>query len=123
MHLVSHLICVLKHCLNPFDALRSCFPAGTLTGAPKIRAMEIISELEQQKRGPYAGAVGYFSFSGNIDTCITLRTSVIKNGTAYIQAGGGIVADSTDEDEYLETYYKSGALLKAIENAESQFNS
>ena len=80
-------------------------------------------KLEQQKRGPYAGAVGYFSFSGNIDTCITLRTSVIKNGTAYIQAGGGIVADSTDEDEYLETYYKSGALLKAIENAESQFNS
>ena len=113
----------MKHGLNPFDALRSCFPAGTLSGAPKIRAMEIISELEQQKRGPYAGAVGYFSFSGNIDTCITLRTSVIKNGTAYIQAGGGIVADSTDEDEYLETYYKSGALLKAIENAESQFNS
>ena len=123
MHLVSHIKGVLKHGLNPFDALRSCFPAGTLSGAPKIRAMEIISELEQQKRGPYAGAVGYFSFSGNIDTCITLRTSVIKNGTAYIQAGGGIVADSTDEDEYLETYYKSGALLKAIENAESQFNS
>tara|TARA_B100001559_G_scaffold16297_1_gene13848 strand:+ start:24260 stop:25729 length:1470 start_codon:yes stop_codon:yes gene_type:complete len=122
MHLVSHIKGVLKSGLNPFDALRSCFPAGTLSGAPKIRAMEIISELEQQKRGPYAGAVGYFSFSGNIDTCITLRTSVIKDGTAYIQAGGGVVADSTDEDEYLETYYKSGALLKAIENAELQFN-
>ncbi len=123
MHLVSHIKGVLKNNLNPFDALRSCFPAGTLSGAPKIRAMEIISELEQQKRGPYAGAVGYFSYSGNIDTCITLRTSVIKDGVAYIQAGGGIVADSTDEDEYLETYYKSGALLKAIDNAESQFPS
>jgi len=121
MHLVSHIKGQLKKGLNPFDAFRSCFPAGTLSGAPKIRAMEIIAELEQEKRGPYGGAVGYFSFSGNLDTCITLRTSVIKNGTAYIQAGGGIVADSTDEDEYLETYFKSNALLKAIDNAEEQF--
>ena len=118
MHLVSHVAGRLKPDLTPYEALRACFPAGTLSGAPKIRAMEIISELEGEKRGPYGGAVGYFSFSGNIDTAITLRTSVIKDGVAYVQAGGGVVADSTPEDEYQETLHKAGALLRAIDKAE-----
>ncbi|MBM3943735.1 MAG: anthranilate synthase component I [SAR202 cluster bacterium] len=120
MHLVSHVVGQLRPELTPYDALRSCFPAGTLSGAPKIRAMEIISEIEGEKRGPYAGAVGYFSFSGNLDTAITLRTSVIKDGVAYIQVGGGVVADSTAEDEYQETFHKAGALLKAIDLAEGR---
>ena len=118
MHLVSHVAGGLRPELTPYDALRSCFPAGTLSGAPKIRAMEIICELEGQRRGPYGGAVGYFSFSGNVDTAITLRTSVIKDGVAYVQAGGGVVADSTPEDEYQETLDKAGALLRAIDKAE-----
>ena len=118
MHLVSHVVGKLSPELTSYDALRSCFPAGTLSGAPKIRAMEIISELEGEKRGPYGGAVGYFSFSGNLDTAITLRTSVIVDGVAYIQVGGGIVADSTPEDEYQETLHKAGALLRAIDRAE-----
>ena len=118
MHLVSHVAGRLKAEFTPYDALKACFPTGTLSGAPKIRAMEIISELEGQKRGPYGGAVGYFGFSGNIDTAITLRTSVIKDGVAYVQAGGGIVADSTPEDEYQETLDKAGALLRAIDRAE-----
>ena len=118
MHLVSHVAGTLKPELTAYDALRACFPAGTLSGAPKIRAMEIISELEGEKRGPYGGAVGYFSFSGNVDTAITLRTSVLKNGVAYVQAGGGVVADSNPEDEYQETLHKAGALLRAIDKAE-----
>ena len=118
MHLVSHVAGKLKTDLTAYDALRACFPAGTLSGAPKIRAMEIISELEGEKRGPYGGAVGYFSFSGNVDTAITLRTSVLKDGVAYVQAGGGVVADSTPEDEYQETLHKAGALLRAIDKAE-----
>ena len=118
MHLVSHVAGKLRPELNAYDALRACFPAGTLSGAPKIRAMEIISELEGEKRGPYGGAVGYFSFSGNVDTAITLRTSIIKDGVAYVQAGGGVVADSTPEDEYQETLHKAGALLRAIDKAE-----
>ena len=118
MHLVSHVAGKLKPELNAYDAMRSCFPAGTLSGAPKIRAMEIISELEGEKRGPYGGAVGYFSFSGNVDTAITLRTGVIKDGVVYVQAGGGVVADSTPEDEYQETLDKAGALLRAIDRAE-----
>ena len=118
MHLVSHVAGKLNPDLTAYDALRACFPAGTLSGAPKIRAMEIISELEGEKRGPYGGAVGYFSFSGNIDTAIILRTSVIKDGVAYVQAGGGVVADSTPEDEYQETLQKAGALLRAIDKAE-----
>ena len=120
MHLVSHVSGKLKPELTAYDALRACFPAGTLSGAPKIRAMEIISEIEGEKRGPYAGAVGYFSFSGNVDTAITLRTSIIKDGIAYIQAGGGIVADSTPDDEYQETFHKAGALLRAIDLAEGR---
>ena len=118
MHLVSHVEGRLKPELNAYDALRACFPAGTLSGAPKIRAMEIISELEGDKRGPYGGAVGYFSFSGNVDTAIVLRTAVIKDGVAYVQAGGGVVSDSTPTDEYEETLHKAGALLRAIDKAE-----
>ena len=118
MHLVSHVQGALKGGLTQYDALRACFPAGTVSGAPKIRAMEIIAELEPDKRGPYAGAVGYFSFSGNLDTAITIRTIVMTNGTATVQAGGGIVADSVPEREYEESMSKARALIKAIEQAE-----
>jgi len=118
MHLVSHVQGKLRGELSQFDALRSCFPAGTVSGAPKIRAMEIIAELERIKRGPYAGAVGYFDFSGNLDTAIAIRTIVIKNNIAYIQAGAGIVADSVPEREYQESLNKAQALLAAIDQAE-----
>ena len=118
MHLVSHVEGELKPDLTVYDALRSCFPAGTVSGAPKIRAMEIIAEVEGEKRGPYGGAVGYFSFSGNMDTALVLRTGICKDGVMYIQAGGGVVADSIAEDEYMETKHKSGALLRAIDLAE-----
>ena len=120
MHLVSHVEGRLKPELTPYDALRSCFPAGTVSGAPKIRAMELIAEIEGEKRGPYGGAVGYFSFSGNMDTALILRTGIYKDGVMYIQAGGGIVADSSPEDEYLETQHKAGALLRAIDLAEGR---
>jgi anthranilate synthase component 1 len=119
MHLVSHVQGKLRAGLSQFDALRSCFPAGTVSGAPKIRAMEIIAELEREKRGPYAGAVGYFDFSGNLDTAITIRTIIIKNNIAYIQAGAGIVADSIPEREYQESLNKAQALLSAIDQAEA----
>ena len=99
--------------------IRACLPAGTLSGAPKIRAMKIIDELEPTRRGPYGGAVGYFSFSGNADTAITIRTLVVKDGIAYVQAGGGIVADSVPETEYEETVNKARAVLRAIELAEA----
>jgi len=118
MHLVSHVSGDLRDDLTAFDALRACFPAGTVSGAPKIRAMEIIAELEGERRGTYAGAVGYFSFSGNMDTAIAIRTMVVKNGVAYLQAGGGVVFDSTPEFERLESLQKAGALLRAIEEAE-----
>jgi anthranilate synthase component 1 len=120
MHLVSHVEGRLKPELTAYDALRSCFPAGTVSGAPKIRAMEIIAEIEGEKRGPYGGAVGYFSFSGNMDTALVLRTGIYKDGTMYIQAGGGVVADSIPEDEYQETRHKAGALLRAIDLAEGR---
>ena len=120
MHLVSHVEGRLKPELTPYDALRSCFPAGTVSGAPKIRAMEIIAEVEGEKRGPYGGAVGYFSFSGNMDTALVLRTGIQKDGVMYIQAGGGVVADSIPEDEYMETKHKSGALQRAIDLAEGR---
>ena len=119
MHLVSHVQGKLRAGLSQFDALRSCFPAGTVSGAPKIRAMEIITELEKEKRGPYAGAVGYFDFSGNLDTAIAIRTIVIKNNIAYIQAGAGIVADSVPEREYQESLSKAQALLASINLAEA----
>ena len=118
MHLVSHVQGRLRAELSQFDALRSCFPAGTVSGAPKIRAMEIIAELERERRGPYAGAVGYFDFSGNLDTAIAIRTIVIKNNIAYIQAGAGVVADSIPEREYQESLNKAQALLAAIDQAE-----
>jgi len=118
IHIVSDVTGRLKKDRDSFDVLRASFPAGTVTGAPKIRAMEIIDELEPVRRGPYAGAVGYFSFSENLDTCITIRTIVIKGNQAYIQAGAGIVADSIPEREYQETMNKAKALIKAIENAE-----
>jgi anthranilate synthase component 1 len=119
MHLVSHVQGRLRAGLSQFDALRSCFPAGTVSGAPKIRAMEIIAELEKEKRGPYAGAVGYFDFSGNLDTAIAIRTVIIKDNIAYIQAGAGIVADSIPEREYQESLNKAQALLTAIDQAEA----
>ncbi len=118
MHIVSHVIGRLRDNLSAFDVIRACLPAGTLSGAPKIRAMEIIDELEPTRRGPYGGAVGYFSFSGSADTAITIRTAVIKDGIAYVQAGGGVVADSVPENEYYETMNKARALLNAIEMAE-----
>jgi anthranilate synthase component 1 len=119
MHLVSHVQGRLRAGLTPFDALRACFPAGTVSGAPKIRAMQIIAELEPDQRGPYAGAVGYFDFRGNMDTAITIRTIIVKDGTAYVQAGAGIVADSVPENEYRECLNKAQALLTAIDNAEA----
>lgn len=119
MHIVSGVEGRLQPGRSPYDLMRATFPAGTVSGAPKIRAMQIISELEQSQRGPYAGAVGYFSFSGNLDSCITLRTALLKEGVAYVQAGGGIVADSEPEYEYQETVNKAKAMLKAIALAES----
>jgi anthranilate synthase component 1 len=109
----------LRSDLNIFDALQACFPAGTVSGAPKIRAMEIIAELEPEKRGPYAGAAGYFSFSGNMDMAIAIRTMIVRQGIAYVQAGCGVVYDSIPEREYQETMNKAQALLKAIDQAES----
>jgi anthranilate synthase component 1 len=121
MHLVSHVEGDLRKGLDAFDVLRASFPAGTVTGAPKVRAMEIIEELEPTKRGPYAGAVGYFSYSGNMDTCITIRTIIIKEGTVYVQAGAGIVADSDPGKEYQETVNKAMAMMKAVDMAEKDF--
>ncbi len=121
MHIVSHVAGKIKKGKDGFDVLRACFPAGTVSGAPKIRAMEIIEELEPAQRGPYAGAVGYFGFSGNMDTAITIRTIVIKGNTAYVQAGGGVVADSVPEREYAETMNKAKAMFKALEIAEREF--
>jgi len=99
---------------------RACFPAGTVSGAPKVRAMEIIEELEPTKRGIYAGAIGYFSYSGNMDTCIAIRTLVIKDGKVYIQTGAGIVADSVPENEYWETVNKAMAMMTAVEFVEKR---
>jgi anthranilate synthase component 1 len=118
MHLVSNVTGQLRSDISPYEALRAGFPAGTVSGAPKIRAMEIISELEQTQRGVYAGAVGYFSHSGNLDTAIALRTMVIRDGRAYIQAGGGVVADSDPGSEYQESLNKAKALLRALDEAE-----
>jgi anthranilate synthase component I len=119
MHLVSHVQGKLRKGFTQFDAMRACFPAGTVSGAPKIRAMEIIAELEPDKRGPYAGAVGYFDFSGNMDTAIAIRTIVLKDGVAHVQAGGGVVADSVPATEYRETLNKAQASLTAIDHAEA----
>jgi anthranilate synthase component 1 len=118
MHIVSQVEGRLSEGKSPYDLMRATFPAGTLSGAPKIRAMQIISELEQTARGPYGGCVGYFSFNGNLDCCITIRTALIKDGKAYVQAGGGWVNDSTPEGEYQETVNKAKAMLKAVAMAE-----
>jgi anthranilate synthase component 1 len=118
MHITSNVSAELAADKDAFDALRACLPAGTVSGAPKVRAMEIIDEVEPHRRGPYAGVVGYFDYSGNMDTCITLRTIVFQNGTAYVQAGAGIVADSDPTTEYQETLNKARGLLKAIELTE-----
>ncbi len=115
MHIVSNVEGRLRDGLTAFDTFRACLPAGTVSGAPKVRAMEIIDEMEPDERGPYAGAVGYVDFSGNLDTCITIRTVLLHDGTAYVQAGGGVVADSVPENEYVETQNKAKALLRAIQ--------
>jgi anthranilate synthase component 1 len=114
MHIVSDVKGQLADDQTSVDALMQCFPAGTVSGAPKIRAMEIIDELEPTKRGPYAGAVGYFDFSGNMDTCIVIRTMLVTNSKVYIQAGAGIVADSDPEKEFIETKNKADALVEAL---------
>ena len=118
MHLVSHVQGRLREGMTPYDALRSAFPAGTVSGAPKIRAMEIIAELEPDRRGPYAGAVGFFDMSGNVETAITIRTALMKDGWAHIQAGGGIVYDSDPVREFEETEHKAASMLAAIDDAE-----
>lgn len=121
MHLVSNVRAQLAKGKDAFDVLAATFPAGTLTGAPKVRAMEIINELEKVKRGPYGGAVGYFSFSGNMDLCITIRTMVLKNGKVYVQAGAGIVYDSVPESEHQESLNKSRGMLQAVRLAAGGF--
>jgi anthranilate synthase component 1 len=108
----------LRDGLDRFDALASCFPAGTVTGAPKVRAMEVIRGLEPEARGVYAGSIGYLDYAGNLDSCIAIRTIVIKDGEAAVQAGAGIVADSVPEREYEETVNKARALVHAVEMAE-----
>jgi anthranilate synthase component 1 len=120
MHLVTQVQGQLRPDTNAFDALRACFPAGTVSGAPKVRAMEIIAEMEPEKRGPYAGAVGYFSYSGNMDMAIAIRTMVVNKGVASVQAGCGIVYDSVPHREYEESMNKARALLRALDQAETQ---
>ena len=120
MHITSNVTAMLNKNTTALDALRACLPAGTVSGAPKVRAMEIIDELEPHRRGPYAGAVGYIDFTGNMDTCIALRTLVVKGQTAYIQVGAGIVADSIPANEFQETLNKARGLLKAVQIAEEQ---
>ncbi len=119
MHIVSQVEGHLAADKTPYDLMRATFPAGTLSGAPKVRAMQIIAELEQMQRGTYGGCVGYFSFNGNLDCCITIRTALIKDGKAYVQAGGGWVNDSSPEAEFDETVNKAKAMLKAVALAES----
>ena len=117
MHIVSDVIGRLRDEFSAYDVLRATFPAGTVSGSPKVRAMQIINEFEKSKRGAYAGAVGYFSFDGNHDSCIALRTVVLKDGKAYVQAGAGVVADSIPENEYNETVNKARGMMRAIERA------
>jgi anthranilate synthase component I len=114
MHIVSSVSGTLREGVGAMDALRASLPAGTLSGAPKIRAMQIIDELEPVKRGPYGGAVGYLSYTGDLDACIYIRSAVVKDGRVHLQAGGGIVADSDPGDEVRETEAKAGAVVQAI---------
>jgi len=118
MHIVSDVVGELRDDKDVYDVIRATFPAGTVTGAPKVRAMELIEELENTRRGPYAGSVGYLSFSGNIDLCITIRTVMMKDGKAFVQAGAGIVLDSVPELEFKETQNKAMGMMKAIDYAE-----
>jgi len=120
MHITSNVTGMLEDGRDAFDALKACLPAGTVSGAPKVRSMEIIDELEPHRRGPYAGAVGHFDYHGNLDTCIALRTIVVQGHTAHVQAGAGIVADSQPAQEYQETLNKAHGLLKAIEITEAR---
>ena len=120
MHIVSTVTGILHEDYTALDALAAAFPAGTVSGAPKVRAMEIIDELEPTRRGPYAGATGYYGVDGRLDTCITLRTAFLKDGFAYFQAGGGVVADSEPSLEYEETRNKAGAMVRALEVARSR---
>lgn len=120
-HIVSNVESELAEDRDGFDALRSCFPAGTVTGAPKIRAMQIISELEQEPRGPYAGSVGYFDFTGNMDFAITIRSIVVQGSRASVQAGAGIVADSVPEREFVETEHKMGAMIAALHSTRGDY--
>ena len=117
MHIVSHVSGKLAGERTAYDVMRATFPAGTVSGSPKVRAMQIINELEKSKRCTYAGAVGYFGFDGNLDSCIALRTVLLKDGKAYVQAGGGVVADSTPEGEYQESVSKAMAAMRAIDQA------
>jgi anthranilate synthase component 1 len=119
MHLVSSVTGTLRPNANAFDLFQACFPAGTVSGAPKIRAMQVIDELESLQRGPYAGAVGYFSYTGNMDMAITIRTLIFKDGKAYLQAGAGIVADSIPEREFKECEHKAAAIVAAVQKAQS----
>ena len=121
MHLVSNVAGTVEPGMCNMDVLRAAFPAGTLTGAPKVRAMQIVDELETVRRGPYAGAIGYLSYSGDLDTCICIRTVIVKDGVAYLQAGAGIVADSDPATEFEETQNKAAALLRAVELAHEEF--
>ena len=120
MHIVSSVSGTLREEVGPMDALRSVLPAGTLSGAPKVRAMQIIDELEPIKRGGYGGAIGYLSYTGDLDTCIHIRTVVIKDGVAHVQAGGGTVADAQPAYEFLESEAKARGVLRAIEMALEQ---
>jgi anthranilate synthase component 1 len=121
IHMVSSVSGTLAADEAPTDALKAAFPAGTVSGAPKVRAMQIVDELETVRRGPYAGAIGYLSYGGDLDTCICIRTVIVKDGVAHVQAGAGIVADSVPEKEYAETRNKAAALLRAIDLAHEQF--
>jgi anthranilate synthase component 1 len=120
-HLVSEVVGEIRDGVTPWEVLRACFPAGTVTGAPKIRAMQIIAELEGYRRGPYAGAVGYVLPGGTMDTCIALRTIVLHGGVARLQAGAGVVADSDPESEHRECLAKLAALETAIDLAEAEY--
>jgi anthranilate synthase component 1 len=118
MHIVSNVVGQLDQSFSAYDVMRATFPAGTVSGAPKVRAMQLIYDFEKGKRGVYAGAVGYFGFDGQLDSCIALRSVVLKDGIAYVQAGGGVVADSVPELEYQESVNKAMATFRAIERAE-----
>ncbi len=123
MHISSEVQGKLREGLDAFDALKACLPAGTVSGAPKVRAMEVIDSIEPHRRGPYGGAVGYVDYRGNMDTCIALRTMVAKDGVVYVQAGCGVVADSDPDSEYDETMNKARALISAIETTVARVSS